>query len=255
MPKISNEEYIRDILKLTKNHFSAIFNMILQFIITNIIGYAESAYLQKSRKGVKHMKKISAALTAALFAATALTAVPFSASAEEYVYGTMNIPYADFYRAELASANNAYEVDAVSSATTSKWQMNGEGQLFEGTYHSEPNADGGGQILGVTYPVAITQADLDALGENNYNFQPSESVPEAYKIVTVADGAASPIPVNDAFSRILMKYDTGSLIRNDFFSRFIFNFSQRLINQCIFKFQRRIKHAQIICVDTNAHIN
>ena len=144
------------------------------------------------------MKKITSALTAALVAASALSAVPFTAAAEDYVYGTMNIPYADFYKAEFGEAPNAYEVDAVSSATTGKWTKNGEGELFEGTYHSEPAEDGTGQILGVTYPVAITQADLDALGENNYGFTALEAAPEAYKIVTVADGAASFSAVQDA---------------------------------------------------------
>ena len=51
-------------------------------------------------------------------------AVPFSANAADgdKVYGTMNIPYADFYAAEI---DNAYAVDAVSSATArTKWAMN-----------------------------------------------------------------------------------------------------------------------------------
>ncbi len=144
------------------------------------------------------MSRIPAALTAALLTASALSCLSMPVSAEEYVYGTMNIPYADFYKQELAISNNTHDVDAVSSATTNKWMMNGEGQLFEGTYHSEPNEDGSGQILGVTYPVAITQADLDALGENNYGFTASDSTPDAYKIVTVQDGAASFSAVQDA---------------------------------------------------------
>ena len=123
---------------------------------------------------------------------------PVSVSAEEenYLYGTMDIPYADFYRAELADSGNAYEVDAVSSATTSKWMKNGEGELFDGSYH-EANEDGTGTILGVTYPVAITQADLDALADNNYHFTALETQPEAYKIVTVTDGKADFSAVQD----------------------------------------------------------
>ena len=71
-----------------------------------------------------------AALTAAAF--------PVTAASAKKIYGTMNIPYADFYAAEIDSA---YEVDAVSSATRArdenskaKWQMNQEGGLVAGTY-------------------------------------------------------------------------------------------------------------------------
>ena len=114
---------------------------------------------------MKNQKKI--AILAAI-AALVANAVPFTAfAADNYIYGTMDIPYAEFYKAELG--NTPYEVDAVSSATTTKWLKNGEGELFEGSYHSEAADDGSGQILGATYPVAITQADLDALGDNNCN--------------------------------------------------------------------------------------
>ena len=78
------------------------------------------------------MKKINSIISAAVCTLT-LTTVPVSASAaEEKVYGTMNIPYAEFYAAEIA---NAYEVDAVSSATKArdenskaKWQSNQTGR-------------------------------------------------------------------------------------------------------------------------------
>ncbi len=146
---------------------------------------------------MKNLRKI-AVLTASM--ALALQAVPFAAAAEDaaYIYGTMDIPYADFYQAELADSSNAYAVDAVSSATNTKWAKNGEGELFEGSYHSEAAEDGSGQILGVTYPVALTQADLDALGENNFNFTALETAPEAYKIVTLNDGKAEFSAVQDA---------------------------------------------------------
>lgn len=109
----------------------------------------------------------------------------------------MNIPYSDFYAAEFGNSSNAYEVDAFSSATTSKWQKNGAGQLFEGTFN-QPNDDGTGKILGVTYPVAITQTDLDALGNENYDFTPLDSEPEAYKNVIVSDGSVSFSAVQDS---------------------------------------------------------
>ena len=81
---------------------------------------------------------------------TAISCMSFAAgAADEYVYETMDIPYGLFYAGELNGAANNYTVDAVSSATDAKWSKNGESELFEGTYHSEANADGSGKILGV----------------------------------------------------------------------------------------------------------
>ncbi|MCR4760868.1 MAG: hypothetical protein K5705_11495, partial [Oscillospiraceae bacterium] len=135
------------------------------------------------------MKKLAMIPAAAI---AAMTIAPLSASAEDAVlYGTMNIPYTDFYAAE--TGDSAGEVDAVTSATKNKALKNGEGELFEGTYNN-----GTDTILGVVYPVAITQADLDALGTNNYGFTALESQPEAYKNVTVTDGKASFSAVQDA---------------------------------------------------------
>ena len=135
------------------------------------------------------MKKLAMIPAAAI---AAMTIAPLSASAEDAVlYGTMDIPYTDFYAAE--TGDSAGEVDAVTSATKNKALKNGEGELFEGTYNN-----GTDTILGVVYPVAITQADLDALGTNNYGFTALESQPEAYKNVTVTDGKASFSAVQDA---------------------------------------------------------
>lgn len=130
-----------------------------------------------------------------LCAALLTSAASLSAGAEgEMVYGTMQIPYDAFYAAEgVASA-----VDAVSSATTSKWKNE---NLTAGTYNAE-NADGSGTILGVVYPVAISQADLDALGDNNYSFTKLDEAPAAYKEVTVADGVAAFSAVQGATAAI-----------------------------------------------------
>lgn len=136
------------------------------------------------------MKKI-AMIPAAAIAAMAMIA-PLSASAEDAViYGTMNIPYTDFYAAEMG--DSAGEVDAVTSATKNKVLKNGEGEMFEGSYNN-----GTDTILGVTYPVAVSQADLDALGENNYGFTALANAPEAYKTVTVSNGKAIFSAVQDA---------------------------------------------------------
>ena len=118
------------------------------------------------------MKKIVSIISAAACMA-GLTVFPANAEGSDKVYGTMNIPYADFYSAEIESA---YEVDAVSSATTSKWAMNESGKLVAGTYN-----DGNGNILGVTFPVEVDSADVDALAK--YGFTKLDSKPTAYKEV------------------------------------------------------------------------
>ena len=132
-------------------------------------------------------------ISIAVCSAVMLSAVPFSASAAEgdVVYGTMNIPYADFYAAEI---ENAYEVDAVSSATASKWKGNNTGSVGEdgtwqngglvaGTYN-----DDNGTILGVNYPVEVSADDVEYLTEN-YGFAPLDEAPVAYKKVTVNENA------------------------------------------------------------------
>ena len=62
-------------------------------------------------------------------------------------YVLMNIPYADFYRAEVGS--NTEDVDAFTSATLNKTRT---GSLVGGSYHV--NSDGS-DITGITYPVKI----------------------------------------------------------------------------------------------------
>ena len=55
-----------------------------------------------------------------VFASEATNAVVNETSAEKtYVYGTMNIPYDAFYKAEIGNSNEV-PVDAVTSATASK---------------------------------------------------------------------------------------------------------------------------------------
>jgi hypothetical protein len=143
------------------------------------------------------MKKMTSFLCAA--ACFAAAAVPFSANAADgdKVYGTMNIPYADFYAAEL---NNSVPVDAVSSATTNKWKGNSTGSMGDdgkwqngglaaGTFNAETE-NGGGKILGVTYPVEIAKADLDKLSDK-MSFTELSEKPKAYKPVTVDGGKAT----------------------------------------------------------------
>jgi hypothetical protein len=128
-------------------------------------------------------KRFSAILLAGLMTAS-LAAVSANAADTDYIYGTMNIPYADFY----AQEGVASEVDVVASATTAgKWKNE---NLVAGTYNEE-NGDETGTILGVTYPVALTAETLAALGEDNYGFVETDEVPAAYKIVTADNGSVS----------------------------------------------------------------
>lgn len=67
---------------------------------------------------------------------------------EEIQYVLMNIPYADFYKAEV---DNDVEVDAFSSATLNKSRTNTT-TMVAGSYHV--NSDGS-DITGITYPVKL----------------------------------------------------------------------------------------------------
>ena len=78
-----------------------------------------------------------------------------SSSRSDYSYVLMNIPYGEFYKAELNE--NAAAVDAVSSATKNKTR---NGSLAGGSYHVNPD---GSDITGVTYPVRVKTSDLSGL--------------------------------------------------------------------------------------------
>lgn len=62
------------------------------------------------------------------------------------VYVLMNIPYADFYKAELNK--NTVKVDATTSATKAKTRST----LANGSYHADNTGE---HISGITYPVKI----------------------------------------------------------------------------------------------------
>lgn len=78
-----------------------------------------------------------------------------SSSRSDYSYVLMNIPYGEFYKAELNE--DAAAVDAVSSATKNKTRI---GTLAGGSYHVNPD---GSDITGVTYPVRVKTSDLSGL--------------------------------------------------------------------------------------------
>ena len=143
---------------------------------------------------------------------------------QKEVYVLMNIPYADFYKAEGVTG-----ADAVSSATKQKTRAS----LASGSYHV--NSDGS-DITGVTFPVKISDASAlekyaqitddskvdittsikgkestttyngkDALFESaSYSYYTLSDTPSYYKEATVnADGSLSFSKVKGAEPRIL----------------------------------------------------
>lgn len=153
-------------------------------------------------------------------AALALSLVPATALAADTtggdLYVLMNIPYADFYQAELATGNSV-KVDAVTSATLAKTRT---GSLVGGSYHVDAK---GSDITGITFPVKVkdksalasykqvtdtdsvtievtnrgqtsstTYAGKDALFENDsYAYYVLEETPSYYKELTVENGEVS----------------------------------------------------------------
>ena len=97
-------------------------------------------------------KRMAAFLLAfVLVLSLALAQTPF-VRADEPIYVLMNIPYDEFYAAELGPDHAA--VDAVSSATFNKPRT---GTLAGGSYHV--NADGS-DITGVIYPVLVADRSV-----------------------------------------------------------------------------------------------
>ncbi len=107
----------------------------------------------------------------------------------------MNIPYDDFYKAELSDA--AGTVDAVTSATKNKAVNK---KFVAGSYHT--TSDENVKIKGVTYPVKADPEYLkanadkykavdseDALFESDdYSYVLLSEVPSYYKTLNIADG-------------------------------------------------------------------
>lgn len=145
-----------------------------------------------------------------------ISTVSQTEAVEQPTYVWMNIPYADFYKADLQ--NNDIEVDAFSSATLNKSRTS---SLVGGSYHV--NEDGS-DISGVTFPVKINEnvdlsqyrqvKDSDSVtikvtnrgqtSETTYNgkdalfesadyswYAIGEETPDLYKEVSLVDGKLS----------------------------------------------------------------
>ena len=134
-----------------------------------------------------------------------------STGLEGYHFVLMNIPYADFYAADV---ENDEPVDGVTSATLNKTRT---GTLVSGSYHVDSE---GTDITGITFPVAVpdgtdlsaypqikdsdsiditvtnrdntstaTYAGKDALFQNvSYAYYPLTSAPSYYKTLSVGAG-------------------------------------------------------------------
>ncbi|MDO4313428.1 MAG: DUF1533 domain-containing protein [Eubacteriales bacterium] len=196
------EEAIQNAEALTEGEYTAESWKILQEKLT-----AAKAALEAKES----QEKVAAAAKELNEAVSALE----KTAAEEIEYVLMNIPYAEFYKADV---QNDVPVDAFSSATKSKTRT---GSLAGGSYHV--NSDGS-DITGITFPVKVGEGvDLssytqitdensveitvtnrgqtnttvyegkDALFESaSYSYYVLSEAPEYYKEVTAnADGSLS----------------------------------------------------------------
>lgn len=77
--------------------------------------------------------------------------ITIKVTAQKSVYVLMNIPYDEFYKADLS---NNEKVDAFTSATKNKVRT---GSLAAGSYHVDASGD---EITGVTFPVKITDKSV-----------------------------------------------------------------------------------------------
>lgn len=116
-------------------------------------------------------KRLKRPIVGILATAMAISSIPFSgneisAADGKYKYVVMNIPYSLFYEAEQDKYNlvgleqqTVNEVDAISTATTSKYKAtNG---LAKGTYYNTEAETG--EIVGVSFPVKMTEEDYNDL--------------------------------------------------------------------------------------------
>ena len=102
----------------------------------------------------KLLTKVLAASMTIFMSVAQLPVSTFATTTDSSKYVLMNIPYADFYKAEV---NNDIPVDAFTSATKNKTRTS---SLVAGSYHV--NSDGS-DITGITYPVKVSDSTLAAL--------------------------------------------------------------------------------------------
>ena len=146
--------------KATKKEENTVKTDGLQYAITKAESLTENDYgadswklMQDALTAAKDALEKKESQTAVDTATTELTKaidalVPKTPDAQKEVYVLMNIPYADFYKADGVTG-----ADTVSSATKQKTRAS----LASGSYHV--NSDGS-DITGVTFPVKISDASV-----------------------------------------------------------------------------------------------
>lgn len=103
---------------------------------------------------MKATKILVASLAAAMLASMAAVSVSAVEEEEPSTYLLMNIPYSEFYQADV---NNDIPVDVFTSATKAKPRTV---NLAAGSYHTDSSGDA---INGITFPVKVSGAvDLSA---------------------------------------------------------------------------------------------
>ena len=154
------------------------------------------------------MKKILASLLVAALSVGALTAcgntnnvhvnddlsiteaqdngtVPDAAEEVTLVYGTATLTYAEFYAGDVSSTDS---YDAVTSATTSKYQI--MGNMATDFVDEETNAEGY-HITGVqNVNLSIAESEVAAYQTINPTFTLIDNEPAQYKPVTMENGKA-----------------------------------------------------------------
>ena len=114
-------------------------------------------------------------------------------------YVLMNIPYAEFYAAELGTDD--ITADAVTAATPKAYN---EG-ITAGTYHNGTSTEGETPILGVTYPVFVSDAAI--LNESPYQQIDTEdglfsAGDYAYYVLSEKPNAAKTLAADGTFSAV-----------------------------------------------------
>ncbi len=101
---------------------------------------------------MKSNKCLAVLLAASMLAGGAAVTASAANESETETYVLMNIPYSEFYQADI---RNEVQVDAYTSATKTKTRT---GTLAGGSYHTDSSGDA---ITGVTFPVKLVgEVDL-----------------------------------------------------------------------------------------------
>lgn len=139
-------------------------------------------------------------VTATAYTSNSVAVVEKGTVSDDAVYyATMNVPYKEFYAAEMTDLE---QVDVVSTATTSKFKSGGATGLSQGTYNDGTN------LCGVTVAVKLTAKQFksvykaDATAQDDYFVSGiTATAPAAYKTMN-ADGSFSAMSTKKDASKL-----------------------------------------------------